>query len=334
MVDKNYAETAKRLFLGGSILFYLSLMPTYLSDRNKKIAYSIIVIGFFYTIAITMKLYKNQGLSRLEVNTVATMVAYIYAIQSLCTIFILMKFKFKFKELIVIITIVLSYYIIILTQTRSVMLTYPLFVITLLFKERFFNIKSFSALFIILLIGFFSNISVIKDGFERIVNSKNEIQRYQNNDDNTSLGARFSMWKAGGSIFTIHNWGVSADERYIQAKEYIIKNENSNPEALRSIAFHFHNDFLDAATLRGILGVVTLLFFYFAITITSYKITKEITIILLLIAPSLLYGLTDTLFIDHRYVTVFILLLPVYLFFNGNESNYSINTKEKTKELL
>lgn len=326
-IDVNYTEAAKRLLVGAFILFYLQLYSDTLSEKGWFGAYAWLIIGFIYTLFLSIKIQYQGSTSRLEINTVATMVAYIFSLQSLATIFVLLKIKNWSREILVACAIGISIYIIVLTQTRAVILTYPLIVIALLFKEKFFNRRTLIFLFILLCIGAVIKWPNVKAVGERLASSVNEIQSYQENDDNTSLGARISIWKAGITAFKINSWGESADQRNSIAEKYILEHERSNPEALRSIPFHYHNDMLEAASLRGIPGLVVLLLFYLTVTVFTYKKTKTLNIFLLLILPTLLYGSTDTLFIDHRYITTFILLLTFYLCVETSPTHCRSNNK-------
>lgn len=312
-IDLNYVITSKRLFFGSVILIYLALTKDRLSEKSWMVANSLIVIGFIYSSVIALKIYYENFGARLEIVTVSTMTAYIYILQSLCTLYILSQLKYRKTYLLLALVFSLSYYIVFLTQTRSAMLTYPIFTVVFLLKNKFFNIKTITiiALFSCVIVVF--NLSSIKNALERMAYSVNEVQNYERNDGNTSLGARFSLWKSGLTSFKENPWGESADRRNIIAEKYIMQFENGNPEALRCLPFHFHNDFVEMLSLRGIIGGAILILFILVLSISAYKITNSINIHILLIAPTFVYGLTDTLLIDVRYVTIFILLLSFYL---------------------
>lgn len=310
-IDENYTESAKRLLLGSIITFYLILNRDKISTKGWLGAHLWVAIGFIYTVIIAIKLSSPD--IRLEINTVATMTAYVFIVLSLATMFGALKTSGWIKFLSVISIIAMTSYVLVLTQTRSVLLTYPLLVLALLLKEKFFTKRSLSLFLIIFVTATIFSMPQINKAVERIAHSATEYESYKNNNDNTSLGARFSMWKAGFAAISSKPLGESADQRDIIARNYIINHENSNPEAIRAIKNHYHNDLLEAITLRGWLGFIILLSFYIGTIVASRKFTGTYSTTLLLIAPTVIYGSMDTLFIDHRYVTILVLLLPFYL---------------------
>lgn len=310
-IDENYAETAKRLFVGSITTFYLILHRDKISSKGWVGAYFWVTVGFIYTTILAIKI--SSPYARLEINTVATMTAYVFIVLSLATTFGVLKIRGWMKPFSVIGIIAITCYMLVLTQTRSVLLTYPLLVLALLYKEKFFTKRNSAMLLAILIIAAVFSLPKINKAIDRIADSTTEYEAYKNNNDNTSLGARFSMWKAGFFATGNSPLGESADRRDTLARQYILKHENGNPEAIRSIKNHYHNDLLEAITLRGWLGLITLLAFYIGTAVASRRFTGTYSTTLLLIVPTVIYGSTDTLLIDHRYVTILVLLMPFYL---------------------
>ncbi|MFK8258806.1 O-antigen ligase family protein [Erwinia sp. AnSW2-5] len=310
-IDLNYRETSKRIFLGVIIGFYLISHRDRISSRGWISSYFWILLGFVYTVILALKLATPH--QRLEINTVATMTAYIFAVLSLSAIYISLKLRGWIRHLSVIIIVFSSCYVLLLTQTRSVFLTYPILLLAILIKEKFFN-KHTSIIFLMIL-SFSALVFPLKFHaiFDRVSQSIVEYKEYQNNNDSTSLGSRLSMWKAGFFTNNISILGESADHRDVLVREYIHQYENGNNEALRVIKYHYHNDLLEAGTLRGVFGFIILLTFYIVTIIASRKFTGNYNMAILLVAPTWIYGSTDSVLIDHRFVTILILLLPFYL---------------------
>ncbi|PVZ83740.1 O-antigen ligase domain-containing protein [Serratia sp. S1B] len=312
-VDGHYITSSKRIFFGAVIFIYLSSVRDKLSNKAWIVASSLIIIGFIYNSIIALKLHHQNPGQRLEISTLATAVAYVYAVHSFCAIYILSKLNYKRNYILIALAVSLSFYVILLTQTRSVILSYPIILFLFLFTNKIINVK-FISIFVLLCCSIVAlNLSTIKNSFERVASTTQEVKSYENENKDTSLGARFSLWKGGVSSFKQNPWGQSADQRNIIARDYIIKYENANQEALRCIGSHYHNDFVEMLSLRGIIGITVFILTFLILIIASYKITKSTDIHFLLILPTVTYGLTDTLLIDHRYVTIFILLLPFYL---------------------
>ncbi|PVZ87150.1 O-antigen ligase domain-containing protein [Serratia sp. S1B] len=312
-VDQNYITTSKRIFFGAIIFIYLSSVKDKLSNKAWLIASLLIIVGFIYNSIVALKLHHENPDQRLEIVTLATAVAYVYALHSFCTIYIVSKFNYSKNYIVIALVVSLSYYIILLTQTRSVILSYPIILFLFLLKNKLIDLKFVSIIVLLCFSAIVLNLSIVKTSIERVAFTAQEVKGYENETKDTSLGSRFSLWKAGVSSFKHNPWGQSADQRNIFSEGYIIKYENANREALRCIGSHYHNDFVEMLSLRGIIGMVVSVIILLMLVVSSYKITKSINIHILLFLPAITYGLTDTLLIDHRCVTIFILLLPFYL---------------------
>jgi len=324
-IDMNYRETAKRLFLGVIIGSYLISHRDKISSQGWNGAYFWIFIGFIYTIIVAFKLSVPN--MRLEIKTVATMTAYVFAVLALAATYIALKTKGWVRVTSVLVITFLSIYILLLTQTRSVLLTYPILLLVILIKERFFTKRNSLLFLITLILSTFILPTKFDQAIKRIDRSIIEYKEYQKNNDSTSLGSRFSMWKAGFSTNTISLLGKSADQRDTLVRKYIKKYENNNHEALRVIKYHYHNDLLEAGTLRGVIGFAILLLFYFFTISASKKFTGNFNTALFLITPTILYGSSDSLLIDHRYTTILILLIPFYL------CSDELKSKDKTESI-
>lgn len=107
-----------------------------------------------------------------------------------------------------------SLYILILTETRSALIVYPVILLYILFnkyavaKWKALSICALSFILFSLMIGVFSP-NVYKRASEIIT----DITLYQQNN-NTSIGARLTMWYSGINEIITHPGGVSAKERY------------------------------------------------------------------------------------------------------------------------
>jgi len=312
-VDENYYYVAIRILMASVIIYYLAQQKEYISKNGFLFSKILILVGFLYVSVQGILIhYQNPGV-RLEIKTVATTVAYVYAIQAFAAIYVTSTLKTKFSFLLNVLVILLGFYVLLLTETRSVILTYPILVFVFLAQSKLINRNIILLMVAIIAITFFINHKPFYNAFERIVSTSSEIKDYNANNGNTSLGARFSLWKAGLYAFAKHPMGQSADQRYIEIKNYIDQYENKNPEALRAIDFHMHNEFIDSLSLRGIWGALLLASFFFSLAYIFIKNNESIAGVILLLTPNFIYGLTDTLFIDLRCAIVLMLGVPVYL---------------------
>lgn len=307
-VNKDYTATSQRILMAGVVFYYLTSHLNKISERTAMIAKGLVITGFLYTSFVALRIHYISPDSRLDINTVSTISAYSYSILSLCAIHIISRNESQIRILTLSIFLLFSYYIIMLTQTRAVMMSYPFFAIALLYKQNFFNLRSTLILVFFIITGSAFNYKIIQTGVDRLNYALNDIQVYDNNNS-TSLGSRVSMWRAGTAAFLQHPFGQSVKSRYDFSKDYIDQNEGSNPEAIANMKFHFHNEFIETASLRGVTGIIVLLLFYVSITITTYRMTDSGVIAFIIILPAFIYGLTDTLFIDKHLVTMFFPLI-------------------------
>jgi len=312
-VDENYYYAALRILMGIVVFYYLSQQKESLSRKELFFSKVLILFGFFYLSAQAVYIHSLQPHARLEIKTVSTTVAYIFAIQAFAAMYVVSTWKNKFSFLCNSLIFLLSFYIILLTETRSVIVTFPFIVLVFFIQSKMINLKTILCTVVVVAAVMLFNRAPFESALSRLTLTINEVKDYQNNNGNTSLGVRFSLWKAGAHAFVMHPMGQSADQRYDEVKHYIISQKYQNADALRSIDFHMHNDFIDTLSLRGVWGGLLLALFFSSMAYTLIRNNENLAGVTLLLVPNIIYGLTDTLFIDLRCATVLILGLPVYV---------------------
>lgn len=323
-VDESYLYTSLRILMAVFILYYLSQQGERLSERSFLFAKLMILFGFFVFSLQGFYFHNLSPDERLSIKTIPTTVAYVYSIQSFASIYIIAKWKNKARYFVLPVVICFSFYIILLTGTRSAIISYPFIIAFFVMNRGLINKRIFIFYaFIVLGMAIIINHQSFHNSIDRVMSTANEVNDYRNNNGNTSLGARFSLWKAGFYAFKLNPLGQSADQRYIEAKNYIDSHEHQNPEALRVLHDHLHNDLIETTTLRGCGGMLALLLFYFSLgyMLASYSENKDG--LTLLLAPLIIYGLTDVFFIDLRNVTTLMTALPLYLLFNRSHQSQS-----------
>lgn len=296
----------KRFILGVIIIYYtLYIYKNYEETKTiiKKLACISIVAsfiaasiyGFFQGIHSTDRILL--GINR------PTMSAYAYSALSLALLSILMKNKnLIIKDYIFLATCMVSFYIIYLTQTRSAIVINTLLIIFLAYKNYFSSKKTIVLLIIsaFLICSAFSY-KILHNRFESTLN---EINKYQNGDDHTSLGSRFTMWESGIAAFKHAPFGQTAQERNGFIEKHLATSNNPNSEAINYLNVHLHNEIIQYASLFGTLGIISLLFFYF-INIIPLSKTGIFSIITI---STLLYGSTDVLLTSIEYVVILTIL--------------------------
>lgn len=288
----------------GKLLMALPFI-IFLIYKNKssilKITYQISSI-FLFTGSVLLLIFSaiesySTG-TRVIMNAgVATTSAYIMVFYSLCsTILLIHSWDNRYIKIIgVSIIFITSTISISLTETRGAVLSIPLvfiFVFYLYLKDTLIKYRyMLLTLFLI-----FTSISTFMS-WDRIARSYTEISSYSINN-NTSIGARFSMWKAGVHSGTQSPLGQTVNQRNAYSVEYIVKHEKSNPEALRASKYHFHNESIDRFSLQGYIGLAIIFFFYVCCLLIPI-VNKEVSSSLyFIIIPMILYQQVDVLFLQ------------------------------------
>lgn len=308
-----YLTSATRLLCGAVLVITLGSLQNSLSQNVKNFSKGLLIFGFFYTSGVGIYLHAQNPDMRLEINTVATITAYIYTLQSLLTIYVITNTSWRYKSISTVIVILLTIWVILLTETRTALLIYPVLLLIFFCRRQHMTVKTILSFGLLITLMVAAACHLFTTATERLTNTINEISNYQKGNGDSSLGSRISMWKAGIHAIEQAPEGQSATHRLDLATQYIEQHEGGNPEALRNIVYHLHNDFIEAGSLQGAAGIIALVFFFALISVANIRYMHTHAMLLLLILPTLIIGMVDTLFIDHRFVTSLTLMLVIYL---------------------
>ena len=308
-----YKETSLRLFMGSLFIFSI---PFLLKNANKKtidIMAKIMIIGFFYSSIFSFYLFYKEPEGRLSINTVATMSAYIYLLQTLVTLSCLVSLdiKSKLKNLTFLLVIIISASVLSLTETRSTLLLYPVLLILYCLKSKTLSKVDFKKILLVIIPIILITLSS-HSATNRIIGIFSEVHSYDSGNNDTSIGARISMWKAGINTIEQNPFGTSAYNRYQMNTAYINKYEHGNPEAIANLKYHLHNDMIDSTSLQGISGSIALMIFFGLLIFISAKY-KQLSLLFFVALPVITLGLTDTLFIDYRFATTISILIAIHI---------------------
>lgn len=311
--DKEYLTTSLRLISGSVLIFAMGALRNSWGSKTLNLIKGLIVFGFFYTSAMGLYYHAQAPDLRLQIKTVSTMTAYIYVLQSLLTVYVITSLSLRYKSLAISLVILVTLWILLLTETRSSLLLYPMILLLVFCRRHHFSIKMAAISCGIVVLTAAATYHFFASTTERLLGTATELNNYQKGDGNSSVGSRISMWKAGVDAIKHYPAGQSTYTRLISTTRFINQHEGSNPEAQRNLVFHLHNDMIEAGSLQGIGGMAVLLLFY---TLSLYACQTSAAarpILLLVLLPTFVIGLVDTLFIDHRYVTCLTLLMAIYL---------------------
>lgn len=305
-----YYNTGKRLLLSAVIAWSVFSLREHMTEQGKKIIKISIFTAFL--IASVIGFYQSIHFPKQRVDFFlgfATDSAYMYSAISLLTILLLDRNKNMTSKFLMPLFFVISMFITFKTETRNVLIFFPLALVISFSMWRKNHIKIISSLIVAIVISFILGYKPFIE--KRVAATQKEIASYQKNNGNTSgsLTARFAMWDVGYHAFITHPWGMSFEQRAKFAKKYA-KDTKSNKSALHYINIHLHNELMDTATLQGILGIVVILFAYLALLYYSIRNRNSLVLGLTLIIMTV--GLTDVIFIS-REQTIFFSLLFIMI---------------------
>ncbi|MEY1635263.1 O-antigen ligase family protein [Morganella morganii] len=314
MANSNYPRTALYLFIGS---FIVLLSPSLLNlvqynKKNCKIIIYIALISLLYMGGKGLFYMISDPTGRLRISSAATMSAYLFMLQSLFTLYIINIMSFRNNILYIGIIFIFSFIVILCTQTRAVIILYPVLVLLYFIVNRQFSFKKliFSGVMVAalgyLFIGYF-----FQSVEDRMYSAYHEISGYSENN-NSSFGARITMWKSGLHAAKMHPTGQSTDSRLQEVNEYISQYENGNPEAIRNLTYHLHNDIIESASLQGIWGVMALIFLFISMNIFFYYKGTWLSAFPLLILAVSGVSMVDTLFIDDRFIIMLCILTVLF----------------------
>ena len=265
----SYLNSAK-IFIFGAFLIYLALSSKIriVKDIPLYVIYSLsfLMAGYAFYIKEFVRLDRVD----FGIGT-ATGAAYSIMLIGLVSAMSSLYTK-RTHILLFILNIVAVFFALVLTQTRSTLLLFPIICATILVacyikkpKKLFFSAVGF-IFTIIVMIGFFS-----KPIYERYREGVTDISSYQNNDSNTSLGARLAMYEIGFDILKEAPLSFRSVESRDRRMHEIVDQRGYLAGALIFSNVHLHNELIEAASLKGIAGIFLTLLFYFSLLYTTYQ---------------------------------------------------------------
>lgn len=305
--------SSELLYTPGKRWLVASVIAVYIlngKDELKILSNATLIISMMSLAFITASTYGViQGLNSderifLGINR-ATLTAYAYSAFTLAfSALMAMKLPSKYKYFIQSAILVVSTYVIFLTQTRAAMFLHPVLGLFLLlswmYKDKILGLKVLTISLLSLVVVMAASSKIIIDRYDATMR---EIGEYNRGNDYTSLGARFSMWKLGVIAFSDSPFGQSESHRNKEITEYL-HDAKEKSAATQYLRVHLHNEFIQYASIFGLLGVVVLFLFFF---ILIFKVSQPSIIgpVGISTMSILLYGATDVLLTSIELIVIF-----------------------------
>jgi O-antigen ligase len=318
-IAHHYQISGKRLILASFIIYSIehNLHKWRISTLTARAGVAIMTLLFIIISVMHISSYLKTGI-RISINSDApTTGAYTFTVFSLLVMYSLKYHGLKHYRLICLIVMTMTFAVLAATETRSAIMLFTLIsaCCTLYDFARSSHTSKLIygfAIAILIIAAVVSGHPYYNKAIERIDNLHNEVASYNAGDRNTSVGARFSMWRAGIDAFEHHPFGQSADSRNALATTFINQHEGGNPEALRNLPFHLHNDIIDTLSLQGIFGGIIIVLFFAVLLLYPFKLVPKGYEFLLLSVPVIYFSQGDSQFYN-RETPYFVVLIVGYL---------------------
>lgn len=298
----------KKLVLGGVLVFYLTQLNYHIKNVDYK-KWLLIATGAAVLGASCYAWWQiMHGMQRAEMSiNRATISAYIYSALSIFFIYQLYAQNKLACYVIAALAIILSFVVIITTGTRAAIICHLLIVFLMTaYHFKKIHLKTIFAVLIVAAIAFGALYN--KFIYPKIAQTYNEITLYQEGKDNTSLGARFSMWTIGLKNFAHAPLGQSLQSRYDYSAQYVIEKPQYR-SAMEFINVHLHDETIDTLSLQGILGGLALLWLYIGISWVALR--NRNTALLFTLNCMIVYGLSDVILLSSEAILFFVALIGV-----------------------
>lgn len=287
---------------GGKVMTFAALVMTALASREP--CANITRITSIWTILTAIGLYLFAGYEVAGAPDIMTYrvalgfehqtgTAYALTLIALLASQAIINLRLKHTVALYLLHFLISLAVIITTQTRAAILVYPILSVGLFLMYYRHN----RTMLLRALLGFVILVGVAAIPLKPIIESRYQnflvdLHSYNQNNSNTSIGARLAMQRAGIEAGKVHHWGQSLEQRGAEIQRLAVQ-DTSLQGALVFIDVHLHNEIVDTFSLKGIPGVVVLLLLYTAMFLIAYW--QRSPLLFVVSGAIAVYGLSDLL---------------------------------------
>ena len=324
-VDNSTAINSYRAYLevGKILLFGAFSIFVFVNRHQMKIGNNTIHMLLAIAVQIMIVIYAGYQYLFLKDARVAlsltggadaTGAAYTIAFISFYTILVLQHSSSRWKELFILGHFFVTFLVLVATETRAAILTYPIIffglLVVKLYKEKHIPWKGVAVFLIALLAGAF----MMKNSLQQRYNDLNsDIVAYDKNNSVTSVGARFAMWKTGLAAAKDNYLWQSTDERNAKIVAEV-KRDPSLSGALDHMQGHLHNKKKKTLYIKGPSGLI--LYILFVISLGWYALRKQKSIILFAFLVSIImFGLSGVMLYSKTTPVAWMLTLIMSIVF-------------------
>ncbi|EKT61307.1 O-antigen ligase family protein [Providencia sneebia] len=301
---RSYKETGKLLIA----MSFVIIAVNSLNLRPKRFFWPLYLLPALSLLVMILFFDHSYYIGgRLSVNMPATLTAYFFTF--LMIAFLSLPKLHIFVKLAV---AIFMYYLVFLTGTRAAIIMFPILLLICLFFDLK-KIKNKKNIMIVIVVGFFIVGFLNKDIFIKRYNAIfYDLNAYSQNNSNTSIGARFSMFQMGMKTGNQSLLGQSIESRDESMRLQVLTDKKLE-SSIQYSNVHLHNDLIDLYSLKGILGALAYLILIISLIYTSYK-NKSIYMFVFSIA-TIAYGMSDMIFYGRNMTLMWVITcIMMYIF--------------------
>ncbi|USR64979.1 O-antigen ligase family protein [Providencia stuartii] len=323
-VYHGYFQMGKIAIFGSFILLCIGTQKNSIKLPQLHLGTALVIQLSIFAYALYQAIYLNYPRIELSFGNAsnATGAAYAIIFLGLYSQSVFLQSKIKLSYIFYFISLVFTYIVIILTETRAAVLVYPVVSIVafslFIFKENTIGKINKKVLTIPILILLSCGLFFQEAITHRMNLAAQEGMLYIEKGKTSSVGDRLSMIKAGFYSSSNNLFWQSAEERNSKIIELASK-DKSFRGATHHFKAHLHNDLIETLSTKGwISGVMLTLAFYFSIIIYSIKYDKNPFLVGFVISIITL-GFSDTLIISTQVSLTWCLVLILILSYKPNQ---------------
>ncbi|MBG6246204.1 ligase [Candidatus Symbiopectobacterium sp. 'North America'] len=286
-----YRTAGHAAILGAFIL----LAACHLPHKNQP----ILQVGFLAVCIMTLAyaLFQSVFHDMYHVSLIfgpATSAAYFMTFIGALSAQALLTLNVRYKYYLYLLHFLLVTSAIILTQTRAAIFVYPLIGAMILLSEARHNKRKLLKGVLGFIITLTLCIALFHDTIhKRTSDLINDVRSYNQNNSQTSVGARFTVVQSGMDAGLAAPFGQSAEQRAADITAFA-QQTPAMKGALDYLNVHLHNDVIEAFSLKGWPGVLLIILFYVALSYFSiFVLRSHISIALLF--TLLMFRLSDVI---------------------------------------
>ncbi|EHQ9681317.1 O-antigen ligase family protein, partial [Escherichia coli] len=287
----SYLNTAK-IFIFGSFIVFLAL-TSQLKTKKESVLYILYSLSFIIA-GYAMYINSTHEYDRISFGIgAATGAAYSTMLIGIVSGVAILYTK-KNHPFLFLLNSFAVLYVLALTQTRATLLLFPVICAVALITYYNKSPKKFTSA-IVLLIAILASVVIIfnKPIQYRYNEALNDLNSYTNANSVTSLGARLAMYEIGFDLFKKSPFSFRSAESRAENMNLLVAENNRLRGALDFANVHLHNEIIEAASLKGLMGIFSTLFLYFSLFYTAYK--KRALGLLILTLGIVGIGLSDVI---------------------------------------